>query len=117
MIITLLRVILGGLPIALFIWYFVGHASFMETVQRADAYQGKNGVVELVPKEVGEETPGMYVAQAFTQWFPNSSAEWKMFFNKTGRDIDKFLIFIENYWLWMLIVLLLIAGIAICLLL
>ena len=109
MIISTLRILFIVTPMVLFVWFMVYNDSFMATFYRIQEIQGKEGLVVI--NQPGETTVG----ENFGDWLDekfgqNADTEWKMFFTRAGRDVDTLIRYIEDFWVWIIIASVVIAG-------
>lgn len=97
------------LPLGLFVWYMVYTESFFAAIESINNMQGRNGA--LVINKPDKISYGQRFAGFLENTFgEHANSEWRMFFSRSGRDLDTVIRCIEDYWFWMTCAILLISG-------
>ncbi|MFZ5806841.1 MAG: hypothetical protein ACOY3I_06520 [Verrucomicrobiota bacterium] len=105
----LIRTLFIILPLGFFVWYMVYHDSLVATYHKVNEMQGRHGA--LIINQPGERTVGQHFSGFLeSQFGEKANTEWRMFFARSGRDLDTVIRCIEDYWIWMSIAICIISG-------
>lgn len=104
MFINALRVFFFGLPLAAFLWFAMATNSFMATTKEINKLQGPTGLLVINSRQDGVRTWGKAFSEGLHAIFkPEEASDWNAFYDKMGMDLDQMILFIEAYWIWIIL--------------